>query len=189
MSPAYRGGHSPIHESGACASGSQKVFIRFANLEDVHAWARRHLFVQEYDQELWSTVRHVPGTPKSSVPPARRAGPGGPTEHDDSGILDFAPDVGERRGPRIVEIGDCAGCGAVDAESAAGESSEDASAGTAEVIAQSCRRVLSYLRLLCSRLLSKPPPAWAPEDHSFDWQMAGVSENDVWFLTNIYLYR
>ena len=87
--------------------------------------------------------------------PGRQGGACGLAEHDDSGIEDFAPDIG--RSPHAeedeevpVEIGDGAGCGAVDAESATREATEDASAGTAEVIAQPSRRELSYLRLLCS---------------------------------------
>ena len=56
-------------------------------------------------------------------------------EHDNSRIVDFAPDISgsphaEEDKELPVEIGN----GAVDVESAAGEPTEDASAGTAEVI-------------------------------------------------------
>ena len=76
-------------------------------------------------------------------------------------IADFAPDIGEvltcggGRGAAHGEWGWL--CGAVDAESAAGETTEDASAGTAEVIAQPCHIDFPYVRLLCLGLLSKPP--------------------------------
>ena len=63
-----------------------------------------------------------------------------------------------------METGNGAGFGAVDAECVTGEATEDAHPGTAEVIAQPSRRELSYLRLLCSGLLSKPPPVWACND-------------------------
>ena len=95
-------------------------------------------------------------------PASQADGACGNTEHDDSRIEDFAPDIGglhmRRRTRSCPWSGDGAGCGAVDTESTPGEATEEASAGTAEVIAQPSRRELSYLRWLCSRLLSKPPP-------------------------------
>ena len=59
----------------------------------------------------------------------------GPTEHDNSRIEDFAPDIsGSPHAEEDEEVPVDIGNGAVDVESAAGEPTEFASAGTAEVI-------------------------------------------------------
>ena len=49
----------------------------------------------------WSTMRHVAGTPKPFGPASQADGACGSTEHDDSGIEDFAPDIG--RSPHAEE--------------------------------------------------------------------------------------
>ena len=139
--------------------------LQFANREDVHAGAWLHLFGKECEQEMGHNEarrRHA----EIFGPAGQAGGACGRAEHDDRGIEDFARDIG--RSPHAeedeelpVENGDGAGCGAVDSVGAAGEATEHAPAGTAEVIAQPSRRELSFLRMLCSGLLSKPPPVYA----------------------------
>ena len=70
-----------------------KSLHQVANLEDVQAQEWRHLLVQECESDLVHNEarrRH----PEIFGPASQAAGASGPTEHDDTGIEDFAPDIG-----------------------------------------------------------------------------------------------
>ena len=121
----------------------------------------------------WSTMRHVAGTPKPFGPASHSDGACGSTEHDDSRIEDFAPDIGSS--PHAEE----------DEELPV----ETGNGLILRVLQEKPADLVPTLALL--GVVEQAAASVDLRDHSFDCQMAGVcvlhqvtcgcEKNIVWF--------